>query len=328
MAVTIVVLSGSEPGLPDLSLTLDSPRIVIGRGDGCEVRLPDPSVSSRHASLRQRGGEYVLLDEGSRNGTFHGPVRLPPQTPRVVRSGERVRVGRVWLEVRFEPAIVKGSTAAAARELALSLVSRGLASQGEEPGPRVSVLDGPDAGQALPVDVMGHTWSIASGDADIVIGDAALAKRRIEITRRGDALLLRDLGAGPPLLLDDAPLAHDDATWRAGQVLTVGRTRVAYDYVAAAALAEIERSPDEAMADDEAPSAPAGTVASSDDTPPPDDVKSLDTTPTPGPIDAVARKPKKAADAGGWGMLDSAVVILAIGVLVLSVLGGFWLLGR
>src|SRR3954469_11308238 len=99
MAVTIVVRSGDE-GASELSLTLDSPRLVIGRGEGCDIRLPDPSVSHRHASLRQRGGEYVLYDENSTNGTFMDRVRLPPQTPRVVRSGERVRVGRVWLALR------------------------------------------------------------------------------------------------------------------------------------------------------------------------------------------------------------------------------------
>jgi predicted component of type VI protein secretion system len=230
MAVTIVVLSGSAPGEPELSLTLDSPRIVIGRGEGCEVRLPDPSVATRHASLRQRGGEYVILDEGSRNGTFLGPVRLPPQTPRVVRTGERVRVGRVWLELRIAPALVMGSTAAAAKELALSLVARGL---------------------GLPR------------------GDAAVAE----------------------------------------------------------ALAEIERSAEEIMADDDVPSPPAGPVGEDDAPaavePPPE------ATPTPAPAGA-ARVPSKppAADAGGWSMLDSAVVILAIGVLALSILGGFWLLGR
>src|SRR5512140_651089 len=114
MAVTIVVLSGgAAPGEgPDLSLTLDAPRLVVGRGEGCDVRLPDPSVSHRHASIRQRGGEHVLLDENSTNGTFMDRVRLPPQTPRALRSGERVRLGRVWLEIRFEPAMVKGSTAA------------------------------------------------------------------------------------------------------------------------------------------------------------------------------------------------------------------------
>jgi predicted component of type VI protein secretion system len=230
MAVTIVVLSGSAPGEPELSLTLDSPRVVIGRGEGCEVRLPDPSVASRHASLRQRGGEYVILDEGSKNGTFLGPVRLPPQTPRVVRTGERVRLGRVWLELRIEPAVVMGSTAAAAREMALSLVARGL---------------------------------------------------------------------GAPR--DDASVAD--------------------------ALAEIERSAEEIMADDDVPSPPAGSVAEDEA---PSAVEPLNNaTPTPAPASA-SRAPSKAsaADAGGWSVLDSAVVVLAIGVLALSILGGFWLLGR
>src|SRR5271155_1727963 len=105
MAVTVVVLSGGSPQplpqQPDFAITLDAPRLDIGRGEGGDVRLPDASVSHRHASIRQRGGEYVILDENSRNGTYLDRVRLPPQTPRALRSGERVRVGRVWLELRF-----------------------------------------------------------------------------------------------------------------------------------------------------------------------------------------------------------------------------------
>jgi len=69
------------------------------------VRLPDPTVSHRHASLRQRGTDYIIVDEDSTNGTFVGPVRLPPQTPRVIRSGDLVRVGRVWLELLCEQAL-------------------------------------------------------------------------------------------------------------------------------------------------------------------------------------------------------------------------------
>ena len=74
MALTVVVRSGDHP--TPLKISLDAPRIVIGRGDGCEIRLPDPSVSHRHASIRQRGSDYVVVDEGSTNGTFVGPVRL------------------------------------------------------------------------------------------------------------------------------------------------------------------------------------------------------------------------------------------------------------
>src|SRR3954447_20325741 len=103
MAVTIVVRAGGEGA--ELSLTLDAPRLIIGRGEGCEVRLPDPSVSHRHASIRQRGTEYVVIDEGSSNGTFVGPVRLSAQAPRVLRHRDLIRVGRIWLEVRVEQAL-------------------------------------------------------------------------------------------------------------------------------------------------------------------------------------------------------------------------------
>ena len=228
MAVTIVVLSGSASGAPELSLTLDAPRLVIGRGEGCEVRLPDASVSHRHASLRQRGGEYMLFDEGSRNGTFLGPVRLPPQTPRAVRSGERLRVGRVWLEVRIEPAIVKGNPAAAAKALALALVARGLAAQG-------------------------------------------------------------------------------------------------LDYPAAEALAEIESSPDEALPDGNPPEPPrhdAGSERADDEAP------ASEATPTPAPTDTLSPRPRPVAETSGWGKVDSAVVLLAIVVMALSLLGAWWFLGR
>jgi predicted component of type VI protein secretion system len=131
MAITIIVRWGALSDA-SLSLTFDAPRIVIGRGEGCDLRLPDPSVSLRHASLRQRGSEYVIVDEGSTNGTALDKVVLAPQSPRVVRSGELVRLGRVWLEIRIDPLAVARANPAAAKALALELVSRGLRAQGEE----------------------------------------------------------------------------------------------------------------------------------------------------------------------------------------------------
>src|SRR5262245_52114401 len=114
MPVTVIVRSGGQPKVPpspgeprppSLSLTLDSPMIVIGRGEGSEVRLPDPSVSHRHATIRQRGNEYILVDEGSTNGTFMGGVKLGALAPRILKHGDLARVGRVWIEVRFDAQI-------------------------------------------------------------------------------------------------------------------------------------------------------------------------------------------------------------------------------
>src|SRR5215510_1087897 len=119
MALTIVIRSGD--GQTPAAITFDAPRVVIGRGEGCEVRLPDPSVSHRHASIRQRGSEYIVMDEGSTNGTFVGPVRLAAQAPRVLRSGDLVRVGRVWLEVCIEQVPPTENAPLATCEMALAL---------------------------------------------------------------------------------------------------------------------------------------------------------------------------------------------------------------
>jgi pSer/pThr/pTyr-binding forkhead associated (FHA) protein len=49
--------------------TVSKPRIVIGRSREADVRVPDESMSRRHAEIRQEDGEYWLVDLGSMNGT-------------------------------------------------------------------------------------------------------------------------------------------------------------------------------------------------------------------------------------------------------------------
>jgi len=337
MALTVVVLSGGPEGAdqggrprapPDaLSLTLDAPRVVIGRGEGCDVRLPDASVSHRHASIRQRGGEYVLLDENSTNGTFMDRVRLPPQTPRALRSGERVRVGRVWLELRLSPAMVKGSTAAAAKELALALVARGLAAQGEEPGPRITVIEGERAGATLILAEPGRTYTLGRAETCDLVLDAEAGRRHACVSRKGEGLLVEDTGSPGGTRLDGAPVAT--ATWRPGQVLEIGRSRLGLDHPAAEVLAELEQSPDERMPDGEAPEPPS---APADETPAPPAATDAATeaTPTPAPTSSaeIAPRSRRRAEPGAWGTVDSVVALLALAVLLLSVLGAFWLFGR
>lgn len=48
---------------------LDRPTIQLGRGPHNDIRLDNDSVSGTHASLVQRGGRWLVLDLGSRNGT-------------------------------------------------------------------------------------------------------------------------------------------------------------------------------------------------------------------------------------------------------------------
>jgi pSer/pThr/pTyr-binding forkhead associated (FHA) protein len=331
MALTIVVravrtrdqgAAGAGAGAGELSLTFDAPRVVIGRGDGCDVRLPDPSVSHRHASVRQRGGEYIVMDEKSTNGTFIGRVMLPPQSPRVVRSGEIVRVGRVWLEVRIEPKLVTGSGQAAAKELALELVTRGLLEQGEDPHPRLRVIEGPDAGKELSLTEPNRRYILGRGrDSDLAVEDPNASRRHVDVGRKGDHLVVHDLGSKIGATLDDAPLGSVDVAWKPGQVLAFGGNRLVFEHPAAEALAELERSPDE-------PIRPGETIdpieTEPEETPPAPETPPASMVEET-PRSPVRRRPGGPPSEGGWGVTDGAIVILALGVLALSI-AGLWLL--
>ena len=78
---------------------LDRPTVQVGRGPHNDVRLSDDSVSTTHASLVQRGGRWVVLDLGSRNGTYvEGEiVREQRELPNVceLRLGMLVMLFRV-----------------------------------------------------------------------------------------------------------------------------------------------------------------------------------------------------------------------------------------
>ena len=105
-------------------------------------------MSHRHATIRQRGSEYILVDEGSTNGTFMGGVKLGAHAPRILRHGDLARVGRVWLEVRFDNQVPPAQTVLATKELALALVARAMDGAGRARRPaRHRDVSGPDQGK-------------------------------------------------------------------------------------------------------------------------------------------------------------------------------------
>lgn len=66
---------------------------IVGRDALCEVHLPDPSVSRRHARIEVEGTVVTLVDLQSKNGTRVG--REPIDRPTVVRDGSFITFGSV-----------------------------------------------------------------------------------------------------------------------------------------------------------------------------------------------------------------------------------------
>ncbi|MDB4938090.1 MAG: hypothetical protein JWP87_5062 [Labilithrix sp.] len=348
MPVTVVVRTASAPSgqaagaVP--ALTFDGSRIVIGRGSGSDVRLPDPSISTRHATIRATGNDYAIVDEGSTNGTWVGGVKLLPQSPRVVKSGDLVRVGRVWLELTIGQKAPTPDLGLATRDLAFALVQRAMDAVGDDTVAKVRVAEGPDIGEELRLVEEGRAYVIGRAETcDLPLADADASREHAVVARRGGQILLRDLGSRNGVFLGESKLAADrDVVWRAPTMARIGITVLALDEPVSAALAELEAAADEAMREEDIPPSPGPLALEQerehehehDNGGVPSAAPKSSAAPSvaaAAPIAEVAAdtsrmtrgaRPKKR----GWSMTDVLVVTLALGVIAASIAGLVWVL--
>jgi hypothetical protein len=292
------------------------------------------------------------MDDGIRNGTFVGGVRLSPRAPRALKDGDLVRVGRVWLEIRIDPAAPpEQDLPTATRDLALALVSQAMRGLGDDTVPRVCVVEGVTAGAALLLEEEGRAYVVGRGDrCDLLLDEPDASREHVQLVRRGSVVLVRDLGSKNGAWLGDGPVEPGrDVVWRPALMLRIGATVLALDEPVARALAELEAMADEPIAPEDVPPAPparssrsskkssaAGAAnaevlaggGAADDARRAAGHPSAPVAELPGrdprSVTTAATRPHRRAAA--WSSTDAAVVVLAVVVLAASVTGLVWLL--
>ncbi len=71
--------------------TLGEKPVIIGRGEDCDIRIQEHSVSRRHARLEPGADGFTVIDLQSTNGTFVNDVQTTE--PRVLHDGDYLRIG-------------------------------------------------------------------------------------------------------------------------------------------------------------------------------------------------------------------------------------------
>jgi serine phosphatase RsbU (regulator of sigma subunit) len=80
---------------------LDRPRLLIGREPTCDIQLPHPGVSRRHAQLQQTDqGRWLLQDLRSRNHVY---VENRPVQQLVLEPRQPFRIAEYWLMLQEAP---------------------------------------------------------------------------------------------------------------------------------------------------------------------------------------------------------------------------------
>jgi predicted component of type VI protein secretion system len=76
---------------------IPQPGATIGR-EGCDITLPDPEASRRHAVIRSLDGGLAIEDLGSTNGTIVNGQRTQGVTP--LKDGDLVQIGNTKFRVQ------------------------------------------------------------------------------------------------------------------------------------------------------------------------------------------------------------------------------------
>jgi len=192
-------------------------------------------------------------------------------------------------------------------------LSQAMAARGQDLTASVRVVEGNDQGATLALADEGRAYVLGRGaECDLPLSDADASREHAHVERRGNSIVVRDLGAKNGTWLGDARAPENRAVvWRPAQMMRIGRTVLALVEPLGDALAKIESAPDEKLSAGDAvarPVAASALPAPVTHGPPP-----------PAPALAPRRRPRFSA-------VDLAVMVTAVCILGLSLAGLLWLL--
>jgi predicted component of type VI protein secretion system len=79
-----------EGPTPGKRVFMESPALLMGRDERCDLVIPDRQVSRHHASITLEGEHYVLRDLNSKNGTFINGQEL--NGPHFLQDGDEIQI--------------------------------------------------------------------------------------------------------------------------------------------------------------------------------------------------------------------------------------------
>jgi pSer/pThr/pTyr-binding forkhead associated (FHA) protein len=95
---TVLALRWVFPNSRGMLTRLSDERIVLGRDDDCQVRLPSKETSRHHAEIRRDGPLSILKDLGSRNGIFVNGAQVQEAA---ISPGQILRLGE-WIGIAIQ----------------------------------------------------------------------------------------------------------------------------------------------------------------------------------------------------------------------------------
>jgi len=163
----LVILSEGMTGRSH-ELTVD--KTTIGRVEDNTFHIADPSVSSHHCEVILRGGDVVVHDLNSTNGTF---IEGEKVTESVLKPGQILRLGQIQLRLEPVPATAPAGAGSPAKKSPTDstlTIPRGVSLNDLEQGGRQTGFGTASKGFSKKTNKTNIAWILISAVAAIIIG--------------------------------------------------------------------------------------------------------------------------------------------------------------
>ena len=155
----LVVLS---VGMTGRTQELKVDKTTIGRVEDNTFQIAEPSVSSHHCEILLRGGDVVVRDLNSTNGSFINGEKV---TESVIKPGQILRLGQI--EMRLE---TDAPTAPTKKHIDQTMVmQRGVSLNELEQGTRTGGFDTKGSGFSKKDDKVNKIFWVVAGIVGLVI---------------------------------------------------------------------------------------------------------------------------------------------------------------
>jgi pSer/pThr/pTyr-binding forkhead associated (FHA) protein len=302
MGVRLVIRSAEgQPLSEELAYDFEQARIVIGRGAGADVRIPHLTVSEVHATLRQQDDAYVILDNGSTNGTRVNGARVAGDRAKRLHDGDHIEVGAYLVQFRSGVLLQAPATIERTAELARRLFRNSQA--GARVGaPRLVVLSGPNTGLSVDIPPPPSRVRVGRGEeCQLVLPDEGVSREHLELVHDLDGVLLTSLD--PKNGVDINQQRVTQRRLRDADELVIGTTRLLYEEPAEEPIDALVEEADRPVAP--APAAPAAAA-----------VQPAPASPTPPPDVPLPAPPRRPAQRSSF---DADLIIYALAAIVIAV---------
>lgn len=214
-----LIIQSADATSPDRVMRVEGKIVYIGRSPKCTVQLNDPTVSRLHAALaRQADGSWALIRHKAAQ-----PVWVDGETvdKKPLRGGESIRIGGFAILFHAQNANVAGVDDETVRGQPVVAMPVDL--------PEATLwfeTGGPPAG-SVPLSRVVTVFGRGE-ECDVVLDDQRCSRRHMEISRVGEAFVLRDLGSTNGVLVN-GERATGEVDLISGDVIQVGGARMRFE---------------------------------------------------------------------------------------------------